>query len=121
MTWTELTFSGLRRMWRTKEFGRIYSGLRKVKLRRRIKQRDKMADVSKKTEDNAKAGRGYSSGIRMREEEDDNNEDSEEPRKKKARTGRNNNGLTRQSNVQCKCGSKEHKQISSLNCPWKGL
>ncbi len=31
LTHTELTFSGLRRMWRKKEFGRIYSGLRTVK------------------------------------------------------------------------------------------
>jgi hypothetical protein len=53
--------------------------------------------------------------------EDDNNEVSGEPRKKKARTERSNNGLTRKSDPECKCGSKEHKRITSSNCPWKGL
>ncbi len=33
-TTTELTFSGLRRMWRKKEYGRIYRGHRVVKKRR---------------------------------------------------------------------------------------
>jgi hypothetical protein len=50
-THTELTFSGLRRMWRRKEFGRIYSGLRTVKRRRCFKQRDKMIEGTKKMEE----------------------------------------------------------------------
>ncbi len=61
LTHTELTFSGLRRMRQKKEFGRIYSGLRTVKRRRRFKQREKMA------EDAEEEGRDYSTGICLRE------------------------------------------------------
>jgi hypothetical protein len=62
-TRTHVTFSGLRRMWKKKEYGRTYSGLRKVKTRRRIKQRDRMIEGTKKMELDAKEGREYSSGI----------------------------------------------------------
>jgi hypothetical protein len=62
-TKTHVTFSGLRRMWKKKEYGRKYSGLRKVKIMRRIKQRDRMIEGTKKMELDAKEGREYSLGI----------------------------------------------------------
>jgi hypothetical protein len=62
-TRTRVTFSGLRRMWKNKEYGRMYSGLRKVKRRRRIKQRDRMIEGTKKMVLDANEGRGYSLGI----------------------------------------------------------
>jgi hypothetical protein len=114
---TELTFSGLRRMWRKKEYGRIYSGLRHVKRRRRIKQRDSMIEGSKKLEEDAKAGMAYSSGIRMRDGDD---EEGEEPKKKRARK-QGNNKLTRKCSDECKCGGRDHQRTSSSKCPWKGL
>jgi hypothetical protein len=46
------------------------------------------------------------------------------PRKKerkKVRTEQNNNPFARKSIKECKCGSKEHQQITSLKCLWKGL
>lgn len=117
---TELTFSGLRRMWRKKEFGRIYSGLRKVKLRRRIKIRDKMADGTKQLEDDVNEGREYSSGMRMRGENEVEGEEGESRPRKRARRV-NNNQLTRTSREGCKCGAMDHKRTSSSNCPWYGL
>jgi hypothetical protein len=39
---TQLTFSGLRRMWRKKEYGRIYSATKRIRRRRRIKQTEMM-------------------------------------------------------------------------------
>jgi hypothetical protein len=50
---TELTCSGLRRMWRKKEYGCIYFGLQKVKLRQRIKQSGNMVEGTKKLEEDA--------------------------------------------------------------------
>jgi hypothetical protein len=47
---THVTFSGLRQMWKRKEYGRTYSGLQKVKRRRRIKRRDWMIEETKKME-----------------------------------------------------------------------
>jgi hypothetical protein len=44
----KVTCSGLRRMWRKKEYGRIYFGLRKVKLRRWVKQCNSMVEGTKK-------------------------------------------------------------------------
>ncbi len=41
---TELTFSGLRWMWCKKEYGRIYTGLWRVKKRRPLAARTKMMD-----------------------------------------------------------------------------
>jgi hypothetical protein len=61
------------------EYGRMYSGLRKVKRRRRIKQRDRMIEGTTKMELDAKEGRGYSSGIQMPESEE------RKRKKKKAR------------------------------------
>jgi hypothetical protein len=120
-TWTHVTSTGLRRMWKKKEYGRTYSGLRKVKRRRRIKQRDRMIEGTKKMEIDAKEGRGYTSGIRMRDE-GKNGDSEEKKRNKKARTGEaNNNQLTRRTAKECKCGGDDHKRISSSRCPWKGL
>ncbi len=82
-----------------------------------------MIEGTKKMEIDAKEGRGYTSGIRMRDE--GKNGDSEEKKRnqKKARTGEpNNNQLTRRTaREQCKCGGDDHKRISSSRCPWKGL
>jgi hypothetical protein len=101
------------------EYGRIYSGLRTTKRRRRILQREKMKEGTAKLEKDSKEGRGYSSGCRLREEDEDNNEPVSEgcPAKKRART---DNKLTRTSGEECKCGGKDHKRISSMKCPWKG-
>ncbi len=52
------------------------------------------------------------------------NEDREEKKRKKktARTGEtSNNPLTRRTANECKCGGDDHKRISSLRCPWRGL
>jgi hypothetical protein len=122
LTTTDVTSCGLRRMWKKKEYGRMYSGLRTVKRRRRMKQRDRMIEGTAKMEKDAKEGRGYSSGVRMRD--DTKNEDSEERKrnKKKARTAKqNNNTLTGQAGKECKCGGDDHQRVSSVNCPWKGL
>jgi hypothetical protein len=117
---TELTFSGLRRMWRKKEYGRMYFGQRTVKRRRRIKNREAMATGAKKLEDDAKEGRAYSSGMRMRDENGVEGEGSETRPIKRARTT-NNNKLTRTSGDGCKCGAKDHKRTSSSQCPWYGM
>jgi hypothetical protein len=114
-TTTELTFSGLRRMFRKKEYGRMYKGLRSVKVQRRINQRQKMIEGCQKMEMDEKEGRGYSTGVRMR---DDEEEDGESRTTKRAR--KDNNTLTRSSGEECKCGGKDHKRISSSKCPWKG-
>jgi hypothetical protein len=115
---TQLTFSGLRRMWRKKEYGRIYSGLRRVKVRRRIKQRERMVEGTDKLVLDAKEGRGYSSGIRLREtDEDEEGEGSTTIRAKKAKMSR----LTRKVKDECRCGGKDHQRTSSSKCPWKNL
>jgi hypothetical protein len=121
-TETELTFSGLRRMWKKKEYGRMYSGLRSVKRRRRMKQRDRMIEGTRKMELDAKEGRGYSSGIRMRDESKDGQSEEKKRKKKRARTETtNDNQLTRTTRTECKCGGSDHKRITSLRCPWRGL
>jgi hypothetical protein len=80
-----------------------------------------MIEGTKKMELDAKEGRGYSSGIRMRDEGKNGNSE-ENKRKKKARTGEpNNNPLTRRTATECKCGDNDHKRISSSRCPWRGL
>ncbi len=112
-TTAELTFSGLRRMWRKKEHGRIYRGHRVVKKRRRINNRNRMVEGCLKMEEDAKDGRAYSSGIRLCDE----NEEGQQPRTKKAKKQHNNKQLT----GGCKCGGQDHKRISSTKCPWKGL
>ncbi len=121
-TSTHVTFTGLRQMWKKKEYGRTNLGLRKVKRRRRMKQRDPMIEGTKKMEVDAKEGRGYCSGIRMRDEGKKEDCEEKERRKKTARTGEaNNNPLTRRTSTECKCGGDDHKRISSSRCPWKGL
>jgi hypothetical protein len=119
---TKLTWSGLRLMWRKKEYGRIYFGLQKVKLRQRIKQRNNnMVEGTKKLEEDVLDGREYSSGLHMHEENDET-EESEEPKKKRARgTHDNNNKPTRNSSEECKCGGRDHKRISLSKCPLRGL
>jgi hypothetical protein len=112
---TALTFSGLRRMWRKKEYGRMYTGTKAVRLRRRLKLRTKMeAGVTKMKED-ATAGRGYASGIRVRGDEEQDNMEGEQPARKKARR---NNTLT--STQECKCGGRDHQRVTSKLCPWRG-
>jgi hypothetical protein len=112
-TATQLTFSGLRRMWRKKEYGRMYSGLKTVKWRRRLTARTKMAEGVTKMEVDKEEGRCYESGIRLEENDD---EVGEKPTKKKRR---NNNPLTRTQD-ECKCGARDHLRVSSKKCPWKG-
>ena len=69
-------------------------------------------------ETDEKEGRGYSTGVRMRN--DDEEEDGEPGTKKRKRRRKDNNTLTRSSGEECKCGGKDHKRISSSKCPWKG-
>ena len=78
-----------------------------------------MIKVSKKLEEDAKAGMAYSSGIRIRMG-DGNDEEGEEPKKKRARK-QGNNKLTRKCSDECKCGGRDHQRTSSSKCPWKGL
>jgi hypothetical protein len=112
-TRTDITFSGLRRMSKKKEYGRMYSGLWKVKRRRRMKQRDQMIKGMTKMKLDAKEGRGYSSGIPMRNESKDGESEERKINKKKARTQKqNNNQLTRLTKTESKCGSKDHRRIS---------
>jgi hypothetical protein len=53
---TNVSISGLRQMWKKKEYGRMHSGLQKVKRRRRMKQRDQMIDRMTKMELDVKEG-----------------------------------------------------------------
>jgi hypothetical protein len=48
VTTTELTFSGLRQMYRKKEYSRMYKGLQSVQIRRHINQRQKMIEGCQK-------------------------------------------------------------------------
>jgi hypothetical protein len=94
-TATGVTFSGLRHMRKKKEYGRIYSGIWKVKRRRRMIQRDLMIEGMNKMDVDAKEGQGYSSGIHMQEESKDEESEERKRKKKKARTEKqNNNPLT---------------------------
>jgi hypothetical protein len=60
---TELTFSGLRRMWLKKEYGRMYQAWKIVKKRHGIQQWQKMIDGILKMEADIEKGMAYSSGI----------------------------------------------------------
>ena len=87
-----------------------------------MKQRDRMIEGTKKVELDAKEGRGYSSGIRMRDENKDGQSEEKKRKKKRARTEpANDNQLTRTTRTECKCGGSDHKRITSLRCPWRGL
>jgi hypothetical protein len=118
---TELTFSGLRRMWRKKEYGRMHSRLKKVKLDRRLLMRKKMVEGCAKMEKDVQEGRAYASGIRITGSENEN--EGEQPAKKRAKRtskkGANNNKRT--TAERCKCGGDDHKRVTSKECPWKGL
>jgi hypothetical protein len=129
---TQLTFSGLRRMWRKKEYGRVYSASKKVKQRRRIKQRKKMIEGISKMKKDAEAGMAYSSGICLLDDGEgvDDGEDKDEgcgeSARKKAKTINSNNsnkrtGSSRKQKEGCKCGGRDHQRITSTKCPWKGL
>jgi hypothetical protein len=79
-----------------------------------------MIEGTKKMEEDAKEGRDYSSGIRLHED----NEAEGENRPRKKRQTKDNNQLTttaQRSSEGCRCGGVDHKQISSLKCPWKGM
>jgi hypothetical protein len=89
-------FSGLRRMWRKKEYGRVYSASKKVKQRHRINQREKMINGIKKMEKDAEAGMAYSSGICLEDDQEENDDNCEESSRKKARTINRNNVPVRQ-------------------------
>jgi hypothetical protein len=123
---TELTFSGLRRMWRKKEYGRMRQGRKQVKLDRRIAIRKSILKGIDELEKDKEEGRAYESGIRMAGDDDnENDKQSGEPRaKKRAKTGAtkdNNKKEKRTASLSCRCGGQDHKRISSQNCPWKGL
>jgi hypothetical protein len=60
---TELTFSGLRRMWQKKEYGRMYKVRKKVKKRCSTQQRQKTIDGILKVEAGIVKGMAFSSGI----------------------------------------------------------
>jgi hypothetical protein len=107
---TALTFSGLQRMWRKKEYRRMYSGLKRVHLACRLAARTKLVDGIAKIISDKKEGRGYSSGRRMKQEGE-----GEHIARKKARV---NNPLTA---GECKCGSRDHQRVTSKSCPYFGL
>jgi hypothetical protein len=97
-------------MWRKKEYGRMYSGLKRVHLARRLAARTKLVDGVAKIISDKKEGRGYLSGRRMKEEGE-----GEHKARKKARV---NNPLTA---GECKCGSRDHQRVTSKSCPYFGL
>jgi hypothetical protein len=113
---TELTFSGLRRLWRKKEYGRIYKGEKSVKRRRRLAATMKMTDGCTKMKEDAEAGACYGTGICV--EGEDDVEVEVQPKKKRARR---NNPLTSAQQVGCKCGGLDHSRVNSKKCPWRGL
>jgi hypothetical protein len=98
-------------MWCKKEYGRIYTGLQRVKKRRGLAARTKMIDGVSKMEVDKKAGQSYASGRHVGE----GKVEGEEPKRKKARAG--NNPLT----SFYKCGALDHQGVSSKSCSWKGL
>ena len=100
---TQLIFSGLHQMYRKKEYGRMYCGLKEVKKGHRLVARTKMADGIKKMKVDKRNGRCYSSGIAVDDEVADC-EEGQQPTKKKSK---HNNGLTngRQQQEECKCGA----------------
>jgi hypothetical protein len=119
---TELTFSGLRRIWRKKEYGRVYSGSKTVKQRRRIHQREKMIEGIMKMETDARNGMAYSSAIRLEDDEEEKEENCERQARKKAKTSNNpRTRVTREKEKSCKCGGEDHMRTTSSKCPWQGL
>ncbi len=121
---TELTFSGLRRMWRKKEYGRLYSATKAVKKRRRIAARRKMIEGVLKMEIDMRNGMAYSSAIHLQDDEEEKEDDSERPARKKTKTSNNQRtSVTREKKERgcCKCGGDDHQRITSSKCPWQGL
>jgi hypothetical protein len=120
---TALTCSGLRRMWRRKEYLRMRQQQRQYKVDRRIKLRTAMIEGVKKQEKDVRDGRAYDSGIRMAdgtENENDDNEQSGEAGASKTTT-KSKSENKRTSNDACRCGGRDHKRITSNLCPWFGL
>jgi hypothetical protein len=117
---TALPFSDLQRMWRKKEYSRIYLGLQKVKKHWQLTARNKMIDgVAKMELDSKEEGWWYASSIHVEVECDiERDTEGEQPAKKKARQV--NNPLTNTQEGGCKCGADYHKRVTSKNCPWKG-
>ena len=60
-TKTQLTFSGLRWMWKKKEYGRIYRSLKSMKRHRRLAKRKRMKEGTDKMEQDTKACLLYTS------------------------------------------------------------
>jgi N-acetylmuramoyl-L-alanine amidase CwlA len=103
-------------MFRKKEYGRMYAGLKKTKLQRRLKARTKMCEGVAKMELDVQEGRAYSSGIGVEGDTEEDTEEGEPRARKRAKIAKGNNTLTG-----CKCGSLEHQRVSAKNCPWKGM
>jgi hypothetical protein len=57
-------------------------------------------------------------GILVKDKDKEDVEVQQQPARKKARV---NNPLTSSTVQVCKCGSGDHRRVSSRNCPWKGL
>jgi hypothetical protein len=118
---TELTFSGLCKMWRKKEYGRMRQGQKKDKLDRRLQMRKKIIEGVTKMEKGRMAGQAYASEIQMAgsEEENDNERPAARKRAKKANNTQENHKCT--TGVTCKCGGQDHKRVSSKNAHGWGL
>jgi hypothetical protein len=114
---TSLTFSGLRRMWRKKEYGRMYSGLKSVRLRHRLAMRTKMEKGIMKMKADKTDGRFYATGMRVGGDD----VDGEQPAKKKKAPPRCNNPLLTKAQMGCKCGAVDHQRVTWKTCPWYGL
>jgi hypothetical protein len=58
----------------------------------------------------------------MQDESKDEETEERKGNKKEAMTEKqSNNPLKHSKKKECKCGSKDHSQILSPRCPWKGL
>jgi hypothetical protein len=100
---TELTFSGLCRIRRKKEYGRMQQGQKKYELDRQLQMRKKMIKGVTKMEKDRIAGRAYASGSQMAGSEEDN--ENERPAKKRANTVNNTQDNNKCSTgATCKCG-----------------
>jgi hypothetical protein len=118
---TQLLFSGLWRMWRKKEYGRVYSVSQTVKTRHRIHQRENMIIGIKKMEKDAEDGMAYLSGICLEDAQEDNDGNCDEADRKRERTTTNKNKRTsltsRKKEEECNCGGRDHQRITSSKCP----
>jgi hypothetical protein len=73
----QLTLSGLRRMWRKKEYGRIYSGTKTVKQRQRIHARQRMIDGVKNGGQCEGWNMVYSSVVHLKDDKEEKEENCE--------------------------------------------